>query len=231
METTPVNATRMFRIPVSISADREGIVVTLHSADGFAETPTATLRLRGSAETLRVPLDGVASRGSFVGHVRGLPASSEGTIEVRGATPAGLAGSAVEDFSFVKTKQALRFVGPGGHMRLDLDPARDERVMCIGPPGLDVLAFPRNAVLIGRAYAITTTEERFSQSLQLTFRLPRGSIDRNAERVALGRWNGSWATWDRIDATVRTSDWQMLTARLTVPGVYAVIEYGRSSRE
>jgi hypothetical protein len=44
-------------------------------------------------------------------------------------------------------------------------------IICIGPPGLDVLAFPRNAVLIGRAYAITTTEERFSQCLQLAFRL------------------------------------------------------------
>jgi hypothetical protein len=224
MKTTTVRATHVYKIPLRIAADPAGIAITVHSAEGWARTPTAELRPRGSAKAQHVPLNMVTPF-SFAGHVCGLPASMDGTIEVTGATRAGVAASAVEDFSFARTDQAIRFVGPGGQITLHIGPARGERAFCIGPPGLDVLAFPRDAVMIGCAYAITTTEKRFTERVRLAFSLPRGSISANAAKLAICRWKGSWATWDRLSGSVHASEWQMLTAELAVPGVYAVLEH------
>jgi hypothetical protein len=214
----------MCRIPIRIAADPEGISVTVHSADGWARPPSATLRFRGSPRPQPLPLTPLAAPGSFIGHVRGLPASSEGTIEVTGATAAGLPVSAIEEFSFARTERAIRLVGPGGHVRLDLKPARGETIVCIGPPGLDVLAFPRDAHLLGRAYAMTTTAEQFGEGAHLAFLVPNGAMGPDPAKVALCRWDGSWATWDRVDGAVRASDRPMVTADVTLPGVYAVIE-------
>jgi len=223
MQPKKVRATRLCRIPLRIAADPAGIAITVHSADGWVGTPAAELRQRGSAKAQNVPLNMVTPF-SFAGHICGLPASMDGTIEVTGATTEGVAASAVEDFSFVRTDKAVRFVGPAGQITLHIEAARGERAYCIGPPGLDVLAFPRNAVMIGRAYAITTTEQRFTEGVRLAFKLPRGSIGANAARLAICLWNGSWATWERVGGSVHASDWQMLTAELVVPGVYAVVE-------
>lgn len=215
-------ATRVVRIPVHIEAHPAGVSVAVHASDGWAAAPTAALRLAGEAEARHVALNLVTPPHAYAAHVGGLGGGAEGTVEVTGATAASAAGSAVEDFVFLQTHHAVRMIGPGGHVVLDLPAGRGERALCIGPPGLDLLACPRGLVVVGRAYAITTTEERFTKGTRLSFRLPRGALAPGSE-AAVCRWNGGWATWDRLPGEVHASDWQMVTAELSEPGVYAVV--------